>query len=257
MASGLVGYTGFVGGNILSGMNFEELYNSRNFEQIRDKEFDLLVFSGARAEKWLANSQPEQDRHHIDLLIENLKTVKAKTFVLISTVDVYKDPKGVSEEDATQYLNNHAYGLNRGRLEDFCMRHFESCHVLRLPGLFGKGIKKNVIYDFLNNNQTQKIDSRGLFQFYNLGYICEDIKAVITKGIPLINLSVEPVSVGELIKYCFDLDFDNKVLPAPATYDFRSKYDKEWGGDSGYLYSKSQCLEDLKLFVASYQAEKK
>ena len=40
--------------------------------------------------------------------------------------------------------------------EDFCVRTFAGCVVVRLPGLFGEGLKKNVLYDLLNDNRLDR-----------------------------------------------------------------------------------------------------
>jgi hypothetical protein len=253
--SALVGYTGFVGGNILIGFGkFDFLFNSTNFSEINGKEFGLVIFAAASATKWLANKDPLKDRAHIDELIAGISTISAERFVLISTIDVYKYPVGVDERDQTDFHDNHAYGKNRGRLEEFVQQKFKVYNIIRLPGLFGPGIKKNVIYDFINNNQIGKIDSRGSFQFYNLDYIARDINKVIAEEIPLINLAVEPVTVADVYRACFNKEFINEVTDVPAAYDFRSQFSLHWQADSqGYLYNKKQCLAEISSFVKSKQ----
>lgn len=41
--------------------------------------------------------------------------------------------------------------------EEFCEKQFSKCHVIRLPALFGLGIKKNYLYDMLNNRLLHTI----------------------------------------------------------------------------------------------------
>ena len=41
----LIGYTGFVGGNILRQKPFKYLYNTKNIEDIKQKKFNLIVCS--------------------------------------------------------------------------------------------------------------------------------------------------------------------------------------------------------------------
>lgn len=255
MNNALVGYTGFVGSNLLAQMSFQHLYNSKNYKDIKNREFDLLVFSGAKAEKWKANENPIEDQRHIEELIENLNTVKAKTAVLISTVDVYPNPNQVDERTEIP-LDNHAYGKNRLHLENFFHKHFENSLVIRLPGLFGSGLKKNVIFDLLNKNQTEKIDSRGSFQFYNLDHISSDINKSLKHKIKTLNVSSEPVTVGEIASHCFDFNFENLVLPTPAKYDFKSIYSELWARNDGYLYSKDSVLKECKRFVEKYREVK-
>lgn len=245
----LVGYTGFVGGNILAQHDFGALFNSKNISEIRGKCFDLLVCCGARAEKWKANKDPAGDLEHINNLIFEFSHVKARQAVLVSTIDVYKVPNNVDEDSPTNAIENHAYGKHRYMLEEFFRTHFDAT-VVRLPGLFGTGLKKNIVFDFLHNNQVEKIDSRSVFQFYNLDYLWGDISRVIKSGIKLLNVATEPTTVAEIAEHAFDIKFSNIPPSAPATYNYRSKHASSLGGGNGYLYSKQQVLADLKGFVA-------
>ena len=84
--------------------------------------------------------------------------------VLISTVDVFKNPYLADENTPVEMEGLSAYGLNRRRLELFVQEHFANVLIVRLPGLVGRWLKKNILFDFHNNNQVEKIDSRGVFQ---------------------------------------------------------------------------------------------
>ena len=58
-STALIGYTGFVGSNLLRQRPFDACFNSSNIDQIAGRSFDLVVCCGARAEKWKANADPE------------------------------------------------------------------------------------------------------------------------------------------------------------------------------------------------------
>lgn len=146
----LVGYTGFVGSNLYENGKFDVVYNSKNIEEAYGLEPDLLVYAGLRAEKYLANNAPEQDMEQIIQAEENIKKIKPKKLVLISTVDVFKEPKNVDENSEIDTENLHAYGYNRYQLELWVRKHDPEALIVRLPGLFGKNIKKNFIYDYMN-----------------------------------------------------------------------------------------------------------
>ena len=251
----LVGYSGFVGGNLLRQQDFKAEYNSKNIAEIRGKSFDTVVCCGAPAAKWIANKEPESDKANIDSLIAHLTTVETGLFVLISTVDVYREPIAVDETTDITAENLHPYGLNRYRLEQFVKSHFKNHIILRLPGLFGFGLKKNVIYDFLNNNNIDKIESRSEFQFYNLDNLSRDIQLAHDKQISLLNLSSEPVSVKELAQYCFGIDFNNQCQADPVRYDFRTAYASQFGKNGYYLYDKRSVLDDMKHFVERTRAQ--
>ncbi|MBR3354128.1 MAG: NAD(P)-dependent oxidoreductase [Oscillospiraceae bacterium] len=148
MRAALVGYTGFVGGNIAASCEFDGLYNSKNISNSFGEKYDLLVYAGVRAEKFLANRNPQGDRAMIMQAFENIKRIDPKKVVLISTIDVYRDTSDKDETSRMLIDNLQPYGKNRLELESLVQEHFDSL-VVRLPALFGKGIKKNFIFDAL------------------------------------------------------------------------------------------------------------
>ena len=150
MIKSLVGYTGFVGSNLASQVKFDGLYNSKNIEEAYNTKPDLLIYSGIRAEKYLANKEPEKDHAIIQEAIENIIKIKSKRLVLISTIDVYKNPVDVDEDTAIETEDLHPYGLNRYFAEKWVEENIEDYLIVRLPGLYGKNIKKNFIFDLIN-----------------------------------------------------------------------------------------------------------
>lgn len=146
----LVGFTGFVGSNIASKTKFDGLYNSKNILDAYGTRPDILVYCGVRAEKFLANKEPEKDYATIQDAIKNIQMINPKTLILISTIDVYKNPCDVDEDSKIDISNLHAYGYNRYLLEKWVEENINDHLIIRLPGLFGKGIKKNFIYDMIN-----------------------------------------------------------------------------------------------------------
>lgn len=148
----LVGYTGFVGSNIFEeGKSFiDKVYNSKNIEEAFNTNPDLLIYSGVRAEKFLANKNPEEDLKNILNAEENIRKIAPKKLVLISTVDVFKNPNLKDENSEIDTDGLHAYGLNRYHLENWVRINYPDALIIRLPALFGKNLKKNFIYDLIN-----------------------------------------------------------------------------------------------------------
>lgn len=150
MSTALVGYTGFVGSNIYAAGKIDAAYNSKNIEQAFGTNPDLLIYAGLRAEKYLANNAPEKDMELIIQAEENITKINPKKLVLISTIDVFKRPKCVDEKSDIDTEDLHAYGYNRYQLELWVREKYPDALIIRLPGLFGKNIKKNYIYDYIN-----------------------------------------------------------------------------------------------------------
>ncbi len=146
----LVGYTGFVGSNIYAKGTFDKVYNSKNIHEAYGTYPDLLIYAGMRAEKYLANSDPAADMELVRQAEENIEKIAPKQLVLISTVDVWKEPNGKTEADPIDTDGLQAYGLNRYYLEQWVRERWPNALIVRLPGLYGMNIKKNFIYDYIN-----------------------------------------------------------------------------------------------------------
>ncbi len=213
---GLVGYSGFVGSTLLRQTAFDKRYRSTDIAAIQGEHFKLLVCAGAPAQKWLANQDPEGDRRTMADLMANLGEVTCEQFVLVSTVDVFADPVGVDERSAAGGDGTTAYGKHRLELEKFVQETFRAT-VVRLPGLVGPGLRKNVVYDLAHGNALDEVDSRGVFQFYPMVNLWPDIERVLELGLVLAHLSAEPVSVADVAQHGFDRHFENHVVPNPAT----------------------------------------
>lgn len=145
----LVGYTGFVGSNLNVQTHFDKRFNSKNIQEAFGLNPDILVYSGVRAEKFLANSEPEKDFFIIEEAISNIKKINPKKVILISTVDVYPVAFNVNEEADIDKDSLQPYGKNRLYLEQWVENNIDDYLILRLPGLFGLNIKKNFIYDII------------------------------------------------------------------------------------------------------------
>ncbi|SHO55968.1 NAD(P)-dependent oxidoreductase [Vibrio quintilis] len=247
----LIGFSGFVGQTLLKQAPFEDLYRSTNISEIRGKSFDTVVCAGVSAVKWLANKEPEQDKASIDVLIDHLSTIQCQQFILISTVDVFKDPMEAVESTPVNTEDLHPYGLHRYQLEEFVKQQFENCLIVRLPGLVGPGLKKNVIYDFLNDNNLDVIDSRGIFQFYPMVNLWPDIQMAVSAKVNLIHLTAEPLSVQEIAQDGFGFEFDQHTVDKPAVYDFRTEHNDLYKTNLPYQYSKQEALLAIRAYAQS------
>ena len=172
--------------------------------------------------------------------------------MLISTVDVYRDPVGVDEDSEITFDGLHAYGVNRYRLESFVRQHHPDALIVRLPGLFGPGLKKNVIYDFLHDNNIDKIHADGVFQYYNLDHLWADISTALDHGLKQVNLTSAPIRTGDLALDAFGIEFDNRPDGQVAgRYDVQTKLSETFGSQGRYTRTRAETLVELAAFVAS------
>ncbi|OHV77115.1 NAD(P)-dependent oxidoreductase [Rhizobium sp. LCM 4573] len=156
----LIGNTGFVGGHLLKQHAFTNSYNSRTIRDAKNKQFELVVCAAAPGSMFEANKFPERDEIQIKSLISSLSGITAKQFVLISTIAVLNDFQAGDDESTVSFQTVLSYGRNRRVLEEYCTTRFENCMIVRLPALFGAGLKKNFLFDILNPMPTMLPQAR-------------------------------------------------------------------------------------------------
>ena len=257
MTSAIVGYSGFVGSNLLQFYPFDFFYNSSNFHEAKNKEFDTLFFCGVPAVKWYANKNPEQDSTTLQEIQNILGTIKVKKIILISTIDVYESINSSHNEDySCDYANNHTYGRNRYLFEQFVQTHFDDYHIIRLPALFGKGLKKNVIYDLIHQNQIENIEKNTKFQWYDLNWLKQDIDIVIANNIRVCNLFTEPLDTLDILTL-FDYPLDVYKTQSTMTYNLTTKYSELFNSSiHGYIRDKHSVLTGIQKYLQFTKLDK-
>jgi len=248
MGSCLIGHTGFVGGNLHRQRSFDALFRSTDIHTI-EPHYDLVVCAGINAVKWKANQDPAADRAGIASLESALRGVTADRFVLISTVDVYPSVHDVDESTDPHAAPNHAYGAHRLAFEDFVRDRFPRHHVIRLPGLYGPGLKKNVLYDLLHDHRCAFIDPAARFQWYDVRRLWADVERVIAAGLPLVNLVPEPVATGAIVPGLFDDRVLAEPSEAPWEYRIRTRHADLFGGRDGWIATADDVLRGIRGWV--------
>lgn len=254
MSDALVGHTGFVGGNLAAQHPFNAVFNSKSIDSIRGKRFRRLVVSAMPAEMWVANRDPVADRANLDRLWADLEQCRADECVVISTVAVYAVPVCVDEGTFIEPNFSTPYGENRWELEQRARRHFPRSLSVRLPALYGPGLKKNAVYDLLHDNRLEHVHAGATYQYYNLARLGRDIETALAAGLRLVNLATAPVTVRDVARAAFGRDFTNDPGTRPACYDVRTRHAALFGGSGDYLETREQVLAGLTRFVAAERA---
>ncbi len=248
----LIGHTGFVGGTLARATPWDACFNSANISQIAGQQFDLILCAGVSAVKWLANKDPATDQAGIERLTTPLGQARARELVLISTIDVYPDPAAHANEDTRiDPARNHAYGRHRAELETWATQRFEQVRIVRLPALFGTGLRKNALFDLLHGNMVDAINPAGVFQWYPLERLWRDIGIVRTASLGLVNLFPEPLPMVRII----DAFFPGAAVgpakhPAPV-YNLGTRHGRLFGGDDHHVMSADAVMAAMARFVAA------
>jgi len=199
----IIGHTGFVGRNLVQQHSFQHFYSSRNIHTIEGQTYDVVVCCGAPGTKYLANKFPDQDRASIEKLKTHVQRMNVRRlFILISTIDVYAQVgAGLNEDDLSspEQVTTEPYGRHRYELEQFVRETFPERHlIVRLPGVFGPYLKKNIIYDLINGNIGSWVVLNAQFQFYDLRWLWRDITEFLQKYPELLLQEQESVIAATL-----------------------------------------------------------
>ena len=263
--SAIVGYTGFVGLNLQQFYKFDYFYNSKNFSEAKNKSFNIIFFCGVPAVKWYANKNPEEDFNILEDIKSILDYVETKKIILISTIDVYEDvTSGVDEDHKINYQDNHTYGKNRFLFEEYIKNRFNDYNIIRLPGLFGKGLKKNIIYDLIHNNNINDIPINSYFQWYFLDWLKNDIEVILKNDIKICNLFTEPLSTKIIIKifkevYNIDYEFQIKYFSDEKSikiYNLCTKYNNYFNSEKKYILDKDKVINAIKQYLLFEKLDK-
>lgn len=98
-----------------------------------------------------ANSHPQEDAAAVEAVFDRMETLAPRRVVLVSTIAALEAFGAGQDEDSTQPEKTTPYGANRAWLEERVQTTWgANALVLRLPALFGPGLKKNALYDLLH-----------------------------------------------------------------------------------------------------------
>ena len=143
----LVGSTGFVGGNLMAAHTFDAAYHSTDVAEGFGCRNELVVYAGVPAAMFLANRDPAADLAVMAAARENLRRLAPRRLVLISSIAVYRDSRGKDEASPMETEGLPPYGANRLQLEQWVREDFNDALIVRLPALYGAGLKKNFLFD--------------------------------------------------------------------------------------------------------------
>jgi NAD dependent epimerase/dehydratase family len=251
----LIGYTGFVGSNIAAAKGFTDFYNTRNIADIRGRSYDLVVSAAARADSHRINQNGPADLAEIDNYIALLSDVDAAQLVLISTVCIY--PGGTSPDESTPLSADGLtpYGANRLHMEQTLGERFNTLTV-RLPQLYGAGLKKGIVYDLLNAYRIEFIRPEGRFQYYDLRRLWSDTELALQTSLVTLNIATPPLSSARVAAECFGIDIADQVVSGEEspfaqmyTRDMRTIHADLFGGPPGYVLDEVAELDALRAFA--------
>jgi hypothetical protein len=246
----LIGSSGLVGTTLKESIKFDYEFNSKNINDFLNHNYvdAELYLSCLPATKWMVNKNIPEDLKNMNKIIDVISKKSFKKVILISTIDVYCDSPLMIDESYPIGVRKLSYGVNRYFFEMLVenLVTFEDLKIFRLPALYNKHIKKNILYDLINNNNVEQINTNSSFQWYNLDNLSIDIEfySNLHPKRNLFNLFTEPLDSKEIVKLFPQYESTVTFLEHRNEYNFKTNLTEE-----GYILSKEEVLEDIRKFI--------
>ncbi len=200
MTVGILGGAGFVGSGIRCaleqrGVNVTVI-ELENYKGCVGLSFDVLINANGNSKKFLAVQSPREEfTASVNSVQHSLLDFRFGIYLHLSTVDVYtnhEDPSSNSEDTFVDVTHLSLYGLHKYLAEQIVQRYAEQWIILRCGGFVGAGLKKNSIYNMLNNIPL-RVDIDSEYQYLLTDSLGEIILSLINGRI-----------IGEIFNVCGD-----------------------------------------------------
>ena len=178
---------------------------SSNINQYDKFECDLLINANGSSRKGWCNENPKESMHiNCISTYEYIKKFKPKRYILISSIEVYSNLEKLSTTREIDANTNHSlisnYGLHKLVTENIIRKYYSDYLIIRLPALLSKKLKKNVVFDIVNNRNLF-ISPESYLNFISTQAVAEFIiKFLFKSSFNIINFAAtSSIQVKEVI----------------------------------------------------------
>lgn len=172
--------------------------NRANYAEHVGRSCDVLINANGNSRKYLAVRDPKTEFDAtVRTVVHTLEDFRAGTYVFLSTGDVYANqerPQITREELAPDPRRMSRYGLHKFIAEFFVKALHPEWLIMRMGGFVGPGLRKNAIFDMLNDKPVW-LDLNSELQFISTDRAAEIVWTLVNKGIrnDTVNLAAKGV----------------------------------------------------------------
>jgi len=178
----ILGGTGFVGSAFVrlckrNNIEFVSI-NRNNYKTYAGTKCSVLINANGNSKKYIANTD---EMFEFDASVRSVKSslidFKYDKYIYLSSCDVYPDCSNESSTDEKQkidIMSQSNYGFHK-YLAELCVIHGDNNWLLfRVGGLVGKGLRKNPVFDIVNDGRLW-INRKSKLQFMNTDRLAESV----------------------------------------------------------------------------------
>ena len=251
----IVGGSGFVGSACVRLFETRgiahRVVTRENYDSLKGTSCDVLINANGNSRKFLAAREPlaEFDQS-VRSVVRTLEDFHCKTYVFLSTGDVYPDqsnPAVTGEDQRIDPGRQSRYGLHKYLAEQLVRGTQEQWLVMRMGGFVGPGLKKNAIHDMLTGAPVWLAPQSEL-QFISTDRAAELVWGLLAAGVrnEIINLGATgTVNLGDLHR---QIASASQFQPDAPTVRFELSLEK-LARLSGAALPRSQ--DEVEAFIAT------
>jgi dTDP-4-dehydrorhamnose reductase len=234
--------SGFLGTKLLEQLKSATVFDRSSLFAI-PKFCDVIIIAAPTGNRLTVNQNPKQDLEDCISIHNAVEQVSYRKIIYLSTVDVYATKTSKSDQPEP-LVPDSSYGANRYLLESK-ISALPNSAIVRLPSLCHKDIKKNILYDLVNQQWLEKICLDSETQWYPVDQLSNDIEYIIDNNISQINLTTAPISNRVIVeKFCPELMEHLQLNSLQKTqYNVRTCH-----SDSGYWICDSVIWKNFAEF---------
>jgi nucleoside-diphosphate-sugar epimerase len=186
----IIGGRGFVGSGLVRLCQARSLQHAvveyDNYREFVGSRCDVLINANGNSKKFLAKEDPlEEFALTVRSVRASLVDFRADYYVHLSTCDVYPDcssPATTPESLVPDVARQSAYGFHK-YLAEQCVQHAAPRWlIVRLGGMVGPGMRKNPVFDILND-QPLWLDPASELQFLHTDAVAGLLFGLIERNI--------------------------------------------------------------------------
>ena len=196
----VVGARGFVGSAFVRYLKQRPIelieVTSQNYPEHAGCAADVVIQAACNSRKYLADQDPVAEFElSVTHCLRTLRDFPAALHVHISSVDVYADlanPAANTEESSIDVARISKYGLHKLLAEELVRHYASRWLIVRLAGMVGPGLRKNPVFDVLNN-QPLRIHPDSQYQFATTDIVAERVWHLVEGGGAGLTPQIHPV----------------------------------------------------------------
>jgi nucleoside-diphosphate-sugar epimerase len=185
----VIGSKGFIGSNVVGALKTKnisvfEIQRKMPLDDMVNRSFGTVFFCAGNSKTFISKSDPLRClRENIFDLYDYLTRLDFSKFVYISSVIVYPQTGCLRTEDLPIDISDLSiYGAHKYLAERYVREFAKSWLIVRPTGFFGKGLKKNLLFDLRNDNPHIYVNRSSWIDYMPVDWFCDNLYILSEKA---------------------------------------------------------------------------